>query len=398
MNSQFFQTHRQALLEQLGSGALIVVSGYSEMQLSHDMAAPFLQESNFWYLSGIEAPDWWLIIEGGGKTFAVAPEISQVKQTFDSSLDVVTAKRISGVDRVIGRDEATSILRATARARSIVYTVDQPKYIREHADFQLNPAQRELRQFLERTYKQVLDCAKEIAALRTIKQPEEIDAIKRAVALTTNGFNALKAELSTYKYEFEAEAKLSYEIRRHGADGHAYQPIVAGGHNACTLHYIHNNAPLKKRSLLLFDVGARYQQYCADISRTYAIGEPTKRAAAVHEAVREAHSEIISLLQPGTGFVTYQQTVDSIMQRALTRIKLDPTELQVYMPHAIGHGLGIDVHDTLAGYDSLQPGMVLTVEPGIYIPAEGIGVRIEDDVLITDKGHKNLSESLDTSW
>lgn len=398
MKSTFFKHNRQALHEKLGSGALVVITGYSEMQQTHDMAAPFVQEGNFWYLTGIEAPDWWLIMEGSGKSFAVAPEIDSVKQTFDGSLDPKRAKEISGVDRVIGRDEAQTIIRASAHGHSIAYTVDQPKYIREHAGFHLNPAQHDLRQLLERTYPNVSDCTKELATLRTIKQPEEIEMITRAVKISIDAFKKMKEELGTYKFEYEAEAKLTHEIRRVGASGHAYEPIVAGGEHACTLHYVQNDSPLKKQSLLLFDVGAKYDGYAADISRTYAVGKPTKRAVQVHDAVREAQAEIISLMKPGLGFVEYQKHVDTIMEAALKKLKLDPERLHEYMPHAIGHGLGIDVHDTLAGYDSLQPGMVLTVEPGIYLPDEGIGVRIEDDILITDKGHKNLSGSLDTTY
>ena len=382
----------------LGSGAFMVVTGYSEMQQSHDMAAPFIQEGNFWYLTGIEAPDWWLIIEGSGKSFAVAPEIDDVKQTFDGSLDPMRAKAISGVDRVISRGEAQGIIRASSRGHSIAYTVDQPKYIREHAGFHLNPAQHELRQLLERTYPSVKDCSRELATLRTIKQPEEIKLITHAIKITTDAFKTMKAELSQYKHEYEAEAKLTHEIRRVGASGHAYAPIVAGGAHACTLHYVANDALLTKKSLLLFDVGAKYGGYAADISRTYAAGMPTKRALEVHDAVREAQAAIISLMKPGLGFVEYQKHVDDIMGQALTKLSLDPEKLHDYMPHAIGHGLGIDVHDTLAGYDSLQPGMVLTVEPGIYLPEEGIGVRIEDDILITENGHKNLSGSLETSY
>lgn len=398
MNAAFFKKNRENLREALGSGGYIVLSGYSEMQQTHDMAAPFVQEGNFWYLTGIDAPDWWLIIEGSGKSYAVAPDINAVKQTFDGFMDGETAKRISGVDRVIGRDEALGMIRAAARGHSMAYTVDQPKFIREHAGFHLNPAQHELRQVLERTFSNVSDCMKDIAKLRTIKQPEEIDMISEAVKLTVNAFKHMKSELQSYKHEYEAEAQLTHEIRKHGAQGHAYLPIVAGGASACTLHYIQNDAPLKKGSLLLFDVGARLGNYCADISRTYVVGKPTKRGVAVHDAVREAQAEIISLMKPGLGFVEYQQRVDEIMGDALKKLKLDPEKLHDYMPHAIGHGLGIDVHDTLAGYDSLQPGMVLTVEPGIYLRDEGIGVRIEDDIVITDSGHKNLSSSLDTAF
>jgi len=395
--SDFFTNNRKSLQEKLKVGALVVVAGYGEMQRGHDAAHPFEQEGSFWYLSGIEAPDWWLIIDGR-KSYAVAPHVDEVKQTFDGSLSPELAKQISGVDVVIDRDEAMSRLRDAKRQHTVVHTIDQPDFIREHANFYLNPAQSELKTILERTFQSVVDCGKQVATLRTIKQPEEIEAIKQAVKLTCSAFQSMKKELNRYAYEYQAEAKLTYEIRRAGAAGHAYSPIVADGHNACTLHYVHNNAKLQKKSLALFDVGARLHGYAADISRTYAVGQLTKRQIAVHDAVREAQAEIIKLLKPGLGFVEYQHQVDEIMKRALTQLKLDPEKLHVYMPHAVSHGLGIDVHDMLAGYDSLQSGMVLTVEPGIYLPSENIGVRIEDDILITDTGHKNLSSHLDTGF
>lgn len=397
MTADFFRGNRQALLERLKQGALVVVAGYSEMQRGNDAAQPFEQEGNFWYLSGIEAPGWWLMMDGR-KTYAVAPHIDAVKQTFDGSLSPELAQEISGVDAVIDRDEAMTRLREAKRQHTMAHTIDQSAYIREHATFHLNPAQSELRAVLERNFQSVVDCGSHVAALRTIKQPVEIEAIEHAIKITCDAFKAMKPELKKYQYEYEAEAKLTYDIRRHGAYGHAYSPIVADSHNACTLHYVHNNDKLRKKSLLLLDVGARADGYAADISRTYAIGQLTKRQQSVHDAVREAQKAIIKLLRPGLSFTDYQDQVDLIMQDALKSLKLDPEKLHEYMPHAVGHGLGIDVHDTLAGYGTLQPGMVLTVEPGIYLPSEDVGVRIEDDVLITDAGHKNLSGHLATDW
>jgi Xaa-Pro aminopeptidase len=211
----------------------------------------------------------------------------------------------------------------------------------------------------------------------------------------------VRQKLPTLRYEYEVEAEFSYYLRRHGAKGHAYDPIVASGQNACTLHYVDNTSRLKKRQLLLLDIGARSGGYAADITRTYALGEPTKRQVAVHEAVQDAQRQIISLLKPDLSIEEYHRDVDVIMKQALLSLGLmkdmeDDTAYRTYFPHAISHGLGIDVHDSLGGPRYLQPGMVLTVEPGIYIPDEGIGVRIEDDILITDTGHANLSARLST--
>jgi len=219
-----------------------------------------------------------------------------------------------------------------------------------------------------------------------------------AARITCDAFEVMKSELASYAYEYEAEARLTYEIRRHGADGHAYTPIVASGQNACTLHYVANNSSIQKRKFLLFDVGARYDNYSADISRTYTVGQVSKRAIAVHEAVQRAQRNMIDAMRPGVDLKQFQENTENFMKRELTLLKLDPEKLYEYMPHAVSHGLGIDPHDMTAGYSALQPGMVLTAELGIYLPEEGIGVRIEDDILITEKGCKNLSGSLDAGF
>jgi len=245
----------------------------------------------------------------------------------------------------------------------------------------------------------VIDCRKDLAQLRAIKQPEEIKAIQRAIRLTVDGFEHIKQAIESHGYEYEIEAEFSYFFRSHGASGHAYEPIVAAGKNACTLHYVANNDPIKKNSMVLMDIGAEVDGYAADITRTIQKGVATKRQLAVHAAVEEAQRRIIQLLEPELSVEEYQRSVDEIMSEALKRLGLYAGEesLRRYMPHAVSHGLGIDVHDSLGGTRYLQPDMVLTVEPGIYIPEEGIGVRIEDDILITDKSHRNLSQRLSTS-
>ena len=173
---------------------------------------------------------------------------------------------------------------------------------------------------------------------------------------------------------------------------------MASGKNALTLHYSKNNDSLPKNGLVLIDAGARYKGYCTDITGTYAIGASTERQKAVHAAVEKAHHAIIALLGPGKSVKEYHEQVDAIMIDALKSLGLynKPEDYRKYFPHAISHGLGIDVHDPLGNPTHFQPGMVLTVEPGIYIPEEKIGVRIEDDILITQTGIENLSGDLPT--
>ncbi|RYX78622.1 M24 family metallopeptidase [bacterium] len=400
LDATFFNGNRTRTIERL-QGSLLVASAYSQMQRGNDMAFQFEQEANFWYLTGIEHADWWVIIDGKrNKTWLVSPVIDDVHDLFNGSLSASSAKQISGIDEVIDRSEALALLRQAARTYQTVYTIDQPAHS-EHFGFTMNPAARELRDQLSRLFKRVEDFRPKIAELRAIKQPVEIDAMQSAIDLTIEAFTHVKQSIKTYKYEYQVEADFSHIFRRAGARGHAYDPIVADENNACTLHYIHNDDPLKKGSLLLLDIGARRHGYAADITRTYAIGKPTKRQIAVHDAVVRAQSEIIALLQPNLNVAEYHDLVDEIMKQALMDLGLitdaDDPRYRTYFPHAVSHGLGIDVHDSLGKPRTFQEGMVLTVEPGIYIPEENIGVRIEDDILITRNGHRNLSAKLSTS-
>jgi len=335
------------------------------------------------------------------KTWLVAPTISDTHQIFDGSLSGKEALKISGADEVIARDDAKSMLRDIAKSHSMVYALGEQPHA-EHFDFVVNPAPKKLYDQLARTFNSVQDCRKILAKLRAIKQPAEITRMKKAIKLTMDAFAHIKPLVAAAKYEHEIEAEFSYYFRRNGATGHAYDPIVAGGKNACTLHYVQNDDKLRPRELLLLDIGARVDGYAADITRTYAVGEPTKRQIEVHEAVETAQKEIIGLLQPNLSVEQYQKDVDRVMSKALQSLGLmhgvdDEKNYRKYFPHAVSHGLGVDVHDSLGGPRMLVPGMVLTVEPGIYIPEEKIGVRIEDNILITEKGHVNLSARLSSS-
>lgn len=378
----------------------MVISAHHLMQRSNDAAFQFEQEANFWYLTGIEEPGWGLIIDGSAnRSWLVAPDIDEIHRTFDGGLTNDEARKISGIDTVVSHAESEVLLRGLAKKHSIVYTLGEHPQ-NNHFNFVENPAQKKLWVVLERIFNSVQDCRLQLAQLRAIKQPEEIAAIKKAIKLTCQAFELVKERLPELKNEYEVEAEFDYYFKKQGMS-HAYDSIVAGGKNACTLHYNKNVAKLKKNSLLLMDVGARAHGYAADITRTYAIGLPTQRQVAVHAAVEAAHYDIIKLFKPGLATAAYHGYVDEIMKKAMIGLGLmrgmdDDDNYRHYFPHAVSHGLGIDVHDSLGQATNFAPGMVLTVEPGIYIPEENIGVRIEDDILITSTGHENLSRRLST--
>lgn len=374
------------------------MSGYSGMQQSGDMAAPFLQESNFWWLTGIKEPDWKVIIDGARhKTILVAPIRSHASEIFDGGMSHDEIIKVSGADEIITLDEFEAYLRGIAKRHTVVYTL----YDKTSYDFVVNPAQKELFATLERIFSSVQLCNDDLKKLRAIKQVSEIALIKKAVKLTVESFEHVKAGLANYSHEYVIQAEFDHRFGRVGAT-HAYAPIVAAGNNACTLHYGKNEAKLRANQLVLMDIGARIDGYAADITRTYVKGSATKRQREIHQAVEAAHYEIIKMLEPQLPVEEYIRGVDACMKQALINVGLiksdkDDAGYRKYFPHAISHGLGVDVHDSLGGAKYFQDGMVLTVEPGIYIPEEGIGVRIEDDILITKTGHLNLSSKLSTA-
>ena len=387
--------NRHRLLSKL-PGALLIVTAYSSIQMSKDMAFPFHQEANFWWLTGLDEPSWILVFDGLRRhSVLVRPHASKTKLVFDGSISDEEVMQVSGVDEIIDENDFEKYLRQVARKHTVAYTV----YDKTEYEFASNPAQHELYLKIKRIFPSTHDCTKQISELRSVKTETEIKLIRQAIDLTCKSFAEVRAKLDSYKYENELEADFTRNFRR-GGTCHAYEPIVASGANAITLHYVKNQSRIKKNDLILMDIGAKFGAYCADISRTYAIN-PTKRQRQVHQAVETAHHEIISLLCPGLEINAYLVKVDMIMKQTLIGLGLlenmdDDTTYRRYFPHSISHGLGVDVHDSLGGNRAFVKGMVLTVEPGIYIKAEGIGVRIEDDILITETGCENMSRKLST--
>jgi Xaa-Pro aminopeptidase len=237
--------------------------------------------------------------------------------------------------------------------------------------------------------------------MRSLKQPIELQAIQKAIDITTETLSEVikRTNFEKYRYENEIEADISGGFRRRGADGDAFTPIVASGKRACTIHYDANNAKLGKNELVIMDVGAQFNNYAADIARTVSVNKnPSERSQAVYNAVLEACEYAKSQLKPGVMMKEYELSVRQFIGKKLKELGLikiiNPKKLMRYYPHATSHFLGLEPHDAGDYSKPLQDGMVLAVEPGIYIAEESIGVRIENNVLITTSGVKVLSGSL----
>lgn len=389
MDQDFFKNNRAKLCESL-SDAPVILAGFTETQRRADESWKFEQDASFWYLTGIDAADWQLVINNDESTL-VMPEIDEVSQIFNGSLDAITAAKISGVDQIVNANDGAELIKKIAKKSAKVYTILPKDY---NFGFAKNPAQANLVADLRKEFGEVADCRAAIAKLRAIKTRDEMMMMRRAINLSIGAFSQVKNELANYVFEYEAQAKFSYEFEKVGA-AHAYDPIIASGGNAVTLHYNENRAGIAKNALILMDVGARYGNYCADITRTYGFGKVSQRQKDVHAAVFDAQKQIIELIKPGANVREYSEKSDAIMKKTIATLGLKG-DFRKYYPHAISHGLGIDVHDSLGAPTVFGPGMVLTVEPGIYIASENIGVRIEDDILVKADGVENLSGRLST--
>lgn len=398
MNSDFFKANRNRLKQTLDDGEVVVVTAYDKMQQTKDGFAPFRQEANFWWLTGINYPKWQVVYDSRrDEECLVRPTLSRTETIFESWLSDEEVVAVSGIATVISEREFAQRRKEWGAIGQTALSVAAPRYRDIHCH--PNPSLSRLQHQLKRSGLAVDDISGRLAKLRAIKSPAEIACIRQAIAITNDSFRQVRPQLNDLTHESQVEAEFSYRFTRQGAD-HAYDPIVAFGKRACTLHYTHNNQPLGD-GLLLLDIGATQNGYNADITRTYARGQATPFEQQLHTAVQAAQADIIASLRPGLAVKDYQAFVDQRMKTALCQLDLidgpDDRRYRQYFPHAVSHGLGVDVHDSLGGAVVFEPGMVLTVEPGIYVPEQAAGVRIEDDILITDSGYDNLSADLPTT-
>lgn len=401
-NAEFFAGNREKLRSLFTGTAPIVLTANGLLQRNNDVTFPFRQDSSFWYFTGITEPDVVLVMDKV-KEYIIVPERDASRQAFDGAIDTELLSRISGVETVLEGGAGWKQLGARLKRVKHVATLGSvPDYADAHGMY-TNPARNRFIALLK-SYNQeieLLDLRPHISRMRMIKQPIERAAIEHSIALTVSALQNLKKRgWNKFEYEYEIEAALTHTFLKKQAT-HAYSPIIASGANACTLHYVRNNTAIAQDSFILFDVGAESNQYAADITRTYAVGEVSKRHRAVHEATIAVQDFALSYLKPGVTMRQFEDEVQQYMGEKLRELGLirsiESDEVRKYYPHATSHFLGLDVHD-VGDYDRpLEPGVVMTVEPGIYIPEEGIGVRIEDNIIITEDGIDNLSAKLPRS-
>lgn len=241
--------------------------------------------------------------------------------------------------------------------------------------------------------------------IRAIKEKEEIELIKAACNITKLGVNKVISTLKPGIYEYEVEAEIIREFLLNRSRGFAYDPIIASGNNACILHYGSNNEVCESGDIVLMDFGAEYANYASDLTRCFPVnGKFSKRQKKIYNSVLSVMKKAQAMLVPGTKLAEYEKQVGTLMEKELVDLGLlsikdikagsDVPAYKKYYMHGTSHHLGLDVHDVSGKDQKISEGMVLTCEPGIYVPEEGIGIRLENDILITAEGHVNLMNSI----
>jgi Xaa-Pro aminopeptidase len=414
--SSLFTDARKRLRKQLPPGAAAILLANDVYPTNADGTMDFVQNSDLFYLSGVDQEETVLIL------FPDAPDEKMREALFlretnehiaiweGEKLTKEQAAERTGipVTSVFWLGELKRVLHTVmTTARSIFLNAN------EHARDTSQVETREMR-FIRRCQRAFpLQRYERLAplmhGLRIIKTPQEVKLIKDAIAITEAGFRRALQFVKPGVKEYEVEAELIHEFIRRGAQGHAFQPILGSGANSCILHYFTNDRVCADGDLLLMDFGARHANYNADLTRTIPVnGRFTKRQRAVYEAVLHVQKAAKKLLKPGVILKKYQKQVGEIMEEQLLKLKLltkqeiaeakkkDPEKpaYKKYFMHGTSHHLGLDVHDVGDTTKKIAPGMVFTIEPGIYIRDEKLGVRLENDVLITRTGCVDLMKSI----
>jgi Xaa-Pro aminopeptidase len=397
-STEFFVGNRARLRELFVGTAPIVITSNGVMQRNGDNVYAFRQDSSFWYLTGVNQADVILVMDKN-KEYLILPEQQSYYDIFHGGYDQAELSKISGITTVLNYNDGWKQLEGRLKRVKHIATLGAGPIYAKELGFYTNPARRRLIKRLKAANPaaELLDLRSQLAIMRMVKQPSELAALQEAIDITQKGLKYVQKRV--YQYEYEIEAALTNVFRKSGARGHAFSPIVSAGVRACALHQEENSGEIGSKDLLTLDVGAEVDNYAADISRTYSQGKnPSKRQRAVHAAVEAVQEYAFGLVKPGATIRENEKLVEQFMGEKLRELGLiktiDRETVRKYFPHATSHYLGLDVHDA-GDYDRpLEPGVVLTVEPGIYIPDEQIGVRIEDDVLVTEDGHEVLTRNL----
>ena len=384
------EKRRQALVDLLDPGIAVIGAGERWGFDRYPQASDFRQDNGFYYLTGIETPDAWMVLlkgeDGSGKTLIYAPVRDPAAEMWTGrQLGMEEMKERTGVTvRPLSDFEAEVMGRLLGPGMTNVYP-------RVYLSFGNGRGRtRELVEVAMKAGRSLSDVDPLVAKLRLVKDSVELARLRHAINITTEAQReAMKAALPGM-YEYELEAVVEYFFRSRGAERVGFPTIVGSGPNSVVLHHDKNRRQMEDGDLVVIDAGAEFGYYTADVTRTFPVsGKFTSRQRKVYELVLATQTIVIDSIHPGRTVWDLERIARSYMRR--NSGSLCSGGCDRYFAHGLSHWLGMDVHDVGDSTAKLKPGMVLTIEPGIYLAEEGLGVRIEDDVLVTETGHEVLS-------
>lgn len=386
---------------------------YSNDQLprSGNIWHSFHQDAALFYLSGLDQPETVVVlfpdcIKDGFRELVFIQRTDPFQRLWHGNqLSRQRAREISGINKVYWLDELPTLLHELITlAKRIYVNMEERPLASDGIELKNN---REARRLMNAYPAHKFHRAQPLLRkIMMIKHPVEIAQIQQAIDITEAAFRRSLSFVSPGKYEYEIEAEISHEFIRRRANGHAYPPIIASGPRTCILHYTQNNQVCRDGELLLMDMGAEYANYAADITRVLPVGGRfTDRQSAVYNAVLKVLRQATQLLVPGILLEEYEKEVGLFLEEVLIDLGLIQRGdlanqnsaypmYKKYCMHSISHHIGLSVHDLANIYDPIMAGMVLTCEPGIYIPEEQIGIRLENMIMVTDEGPIDLSANI----
>lgn len=411
LSANTYKTHREKLKSVLPEGSMAIFNSNDLMPTNADGTMNFRQNNDLLYLTGVDQEESVLIIfpDAFAKNHR---EILFLKETSPEiaiwegeKLTKEKATALSGVESIYWLEQLPVVLKTLMSEAEHVY-LNTNEHTRRSNEVETRDDR--FRKWLMTEYP--LHDYRRIAPimhrLRSVKSKEEIEQMQHACDITEAGLRRVLKFVKPGVMEYEIEAEFMHEFLRHRSRGFAYTPIIASGFNACVLHYIENNQKCKDGDLILMDVGSEYGNYASDMTRTIPVnGKFSKRQREVYEAVLRVMRQSMDLLKPGVYLADYHKKVGQLMEKELIGLGLltadevknqDPEKpaYKKYFMHGTSHFIGLDVHDVGLWNEPIQAGMVFTVEPGIYIREENLGIRLENDILITENGYEDLMKNI----
>ena len=409
INPNLFINNRKLLSAKLVENSIAIFNSNDIMPTNSDGTMPFKQNSDLFWLSGVDQEESVLAIV---KNNNQVEEMLFLKETNEhiaiwegAKLDKELAQKNSGVEKIYWLNQMDEVLNINIEKANKIYL---NKNIHSRSTSEVETRDDRFRKTLTKKHpkKEIVEVAPIMHELRFIKSETEIELMKHACDITEKGLRRILPIIKPGIMEYQIEAELMHEFLSNRSAGFAYQPIIGSGVDSCVLHYIDNNKMCKDGDILLMDFGAEYANYASDLTRTVPVnGRFSERQKNVYNAVHRVMKEATNMLRPGTDHKKMQQEVIKIMEEELIGLGLfdkedvknqDPSKpmYKKYFMHGTSHSLGLDVHDVGDTSTPMQPGMVFTCEPGIYIREEGIGIRLENDVLVTSGDPDDLMKNI----